>query len=83
MNGSMKTSSGTIVRTVVLIAALINQILTMTGHSVLPFDEETVAEGVSMFLTMAASVWAWWKNNSFTKEAKAADEFLRNEKGRK
>ena len=80
MNEDMKTSSGTIVRTVVLIAALINQILTLAGHSVLPFDEETVSEGVSMLLTMAASAWAWWKNNSFTKEAKAADAFMRSAK---
>ena len=33
-------STGTIIRTVVLIVALINQVLTMTGHSVLPFDEQ-------------------------------------------
>ena len=35
-------STGAIIRTVVLIVALINQVLTMTGHSVLPFDERQI-----------------------------------------
>mgnify|MGYP000376704362 CR=1 FL=1 len=76
----IKTSSGTIIRTAVLIAALINQILTMTGHSILPFDEEAIAEYVSMTLTAAASLLAWWKNNSFTRAAKAADKYMKNER---
>ncbi|MFR8250243.1 MAG: phage holin [Anaerovoracaceae bacterium] len=70
-------STGTIIRTVVLIVALINQVLTMTGHSVLPFDEQQITDGLSMLFTVAAALWAWWKNNSFTKAAQAADVYLR------
>ena len=70
-------STGTIIRTVVLIVALINQVLTMTGHSVLPFDEQQITDGLSMLFTAAAALWALWKNNSFTKEAQAADVYLK------
>ena len=70
-------STGTIIRTVVLIVALINQVLTMTGHSVLPFDEQQITDGLSMLFTAAAALWAWWKNKSFTKAAQAADVYLR------
>ena len=70
-------STGTIIRTVVLIVALINQVLTMTGHSVLPFDEQQITDGLSMLFTAAAALWAWWKNNAFTKAAQAAHVYLR------
>ena len=70
-------STGTIIRTCVLVVALINQVLTMTGHSVLPFDEQQITDGLSMLFTAAAALWAWWKNNSFTKAAQAADVYLK------
>ena len=78
---NLKVSSGTIIRTIVLVVALINQILVMMGLNTLPFDEQQITDGLSMLFTAVASVWAWWKNNSFTKAAKAADAFLQNERG--
>lgn len=74
-----KIEKMTIVRTAVLAFALANQALTISGHSPLPFSEEEVGEAVSMVLTAAAALWAWWKNNSFTQAALAADDFLRSE----
>lgn len=71
-----KIEKGTIVRTVVLAVALVNQGLTISGHNPLPFTNEEVGQGVSMVLTVGASLWAWWKNNSFTQAAIAADERL-------
>lgn len=62
----------TIIRTVVLVLALINQILTATGHAIIPVGEEEI----STVITVGAALWAWWKNNSFTKEAQEADEYL-------
>lgn len=73
----MKIEKGTIARTVVLIVALINQVLTMTGYNPLPFADESVYEGVTAVLTVAGSLWAWWKNSSFTPEAIAADHVMR------
>ena len=79
----MKIKKDTIVRTIVLFVALINMILTSTGHSVLPFTDEEIIDGISVVATIGASVWAWWKNNSFTPNAIEADEILKKlkEKG--
>lgn len=66
----------TIIRTIVLVVALVNNCLTMAGYNPLPFENEEIADGLSMVFTAAAALWAWWKNNSFTKNALAADEYL-------
>ena len=71
-----KIEKGTIVRTGVLMFALVNQGLTISGHNPLPFTENEVGQGISMALTVCASLWAWWKNNSFTQAALTADEVL-------
>ena len=72
----MKVSAGTIARTIILTIALINQILTVSGHSVIPIESEDITEFISLAFTIAASLAAWWKNNSFTKNAIEADEYL-------
>lgn len=73
----MDISKGTIARTVVLLLALVNQVLTMCGLNPLPFSEDVIYELVTLLFTIGASVWAWWKNNSFTEKAKKADEYLK------
>lgn len=70
----------TIIRTVVLVVALINQILTSTGHSIIPVSDEQITEVITLCITIVSSVWAWWKNNSFTQAAIRADEQMRYEK---
>lgn len=75
----MKTD--TIIRTIVLALALINQILTSTGHGVIPITDGQVTELVTLVITIGASLWAWWKNNSFTKNAQEADKYLERLKG--
>jgi len=69
-------SAGTIARTIVLIAALVNTLLTAFGKNPLPFSNEEVYAGVSSVVTVIASLLAWWKNNSFTKKAIEADAIL-------
>lgn len=66
----------TLIRTIILIYALLNQILTLTGHSILPIGEEQLTEFVSITFTVVTALVAWWKNNSFTPEAIAADKYL-------
>lgn len=66
-------SVGTIVRTLCLVLALANQLLTALGKSPLPFTDEEVAQVVSFAITAATALAAWWKNNSFTKAAVMAD----------
>ena len=70
-------NKNTIIRTIVLIIALINQILLCLGMSPLPFEDENLCQNVSTVVTVSAALWGWWKNNSFTKEAIKADEFLK------
>ena len=66
----------TIVRTIVLIIALVNQALAITGKEAFPVTEDQVYQGVTLIVTIVASVWAGWKNNSFTKNAIEADKVL-------
>ena len=72
----MSIKKETIIRTVVLALALINQVLTAFGVSVIPIGDDQITELLSLVFTIGASVWAWWKNNSFTKNAIEADKVL-------
>ena len=72
----MKVEAGTIVRTICLVLALINQVLVMSGHSVLPIQDETVEIIVTNVATLITALVAWWKNNSFTQKAIEADKQL-------
>lgn len=71
----MNISKSTITRTIVLAIALINQVITILGYNPLPFSDDAIYEGISAALTVAASLWSWWKNNSFTEAAIKADEY--------
>ena len=71
MNGITK---GTIARTIILALALVNQVLTALGLQPLQIDDALIEQVVAAVFTIVAAVWAWWKNNSFTKTAKKADE---------
>ena len=72
----MHCTKDTIIRTVVLAVALINQVLTVFGKNPLPFSDEAIYEALSLAATAGASLWAWWKNNSFTSQAVEADRYL-------
>lgn len=72
-----------IVRLVVLVILLINQALITLGWNPLPFSEEQIYETVSSIATVVVAIWAWWKNNSITKEAQKADEYLKELKKQK
>lgn len=71
-----KASIETVVRTIVLAVTLLNQLLTMFGKNPLPFAEDELYSTITAIATIAATVWAWWKNNSFTPAAIQADEYL-------
>ena len=64
----------TIIRTIVLIIALINQILAILGREKLPITDDMVYQVVTIIITIGASIWAWWKNNSFTTPAIEGDK---------
>lgn len=68
----------TIVRTVVLGIALLNQLFAMFGVPQMDVDEDTVYQAVTAVVTVGSAMWAWWKNNSFTKAAQEADKMLKD-----
>lgn len=72
MKYNIKTD--TIVRTICLALALVNQLLSNAGHAVLPIADEQVETLVTTCITIAMALWSWWKNNSFTQAALAGDE---------
>ena len=76
MTEKKKVSVETIIRTIVLAVTLINQVLTMLGKNPLPFAEDELYALLTTAATVAASLWAWWKNNSFTLAAIEADKYL-------
>ena len=69
-------TKGTLIRTILLVFALINQVLAAFGKSPIPIDDDTVTNLISTIWTVIASLIAWWKNNSFTKKAIEADKML-------
>lgn len=71
----MKISAGTAARTVILALALTNQVLTAAGHNVIDISSEDINTLISSGFTVFAAVMAWWKNNSFTKNAIKADKY--------
>ena len=68
----------TIIRLITLILVLINQILCSTGVINFEFAEENIYELVSLIATLITTLWCAWKNNSLTKNAQLADEYLEN-----
>lgn len=75
-------TAGTIARTACLALALTNQILSATGHPVLPIEDTQLESLITTGLTVAASLAAWWKNNSFTPAARIGDQHMKAAKGK-
>ena len=76
----MNITAGTLARTIILALALINQILSATGHPVLPIEDAQIETLVTTGWTVVAAIVAYWKNNSWTAAAKAGDEVMKQEK---
>ena len=77
-----KVTAGTIARTVALAVTLLNTILTAAGKNPLPFSDTDVYSAVTDAATVVTAIIAWWKNNSFSKEAIKADEYMNELKSR-
>ena len=73
-------SAGTVARTAVLLLALTNQVLSACGKPLLPIDSTQLEQMVTAGCTTVAALIAWWKNNSFTQAALAADEVYEQKK---
>lgn len=76
-------TKGTLTRTIILILALINQFLAIKGMSPFIVDNTELSEFIAFIFTFVASITAWWKNNSFTKEAIQSDNYMKDLKSRR
>lgn len=72
----MRIKTETIIRTIVLVLALVNQVLAIYGKDKIPITEDEIYQLITLVFTICSSIWAWWKNNSFTQPAIKADEYM-------
>lgn len=77
-----KVSIATLARTAALAFALANQVSSAAGKPLLPIESSEVEQFVTTGLTIATSIAAWWKNNSFTPEALEGDRAMNAAKRR-
>lgn len=78
-----KIDKATVIRTAVLVLAIINNVLALMGKSPLPIGDQELTEIISYGFTVAASLWTWWKNNSFTTAAIEGDKKMKEIKANK
>lgn len=67
---------GTVIRTTILVLALVNQVLTVFGINPLPIDNANVELLIATAWTIVSAIWSWWKNNNITQEAIQAQIYL-------
>ncbi|WP_276733245.1 phage holin [Bacillus sp. (in: firmicutes)] len=81
----MKTlDKGTVIRTVLLLVALLNQTMLMLGKSPLDIQEEQVNQladalysAGSVIFTIGTTLAAWFKNNYVTEKGKKQRDLLK------
>lgn len=78
----MKIKGDTIIRTTLLAFALVNQVFTVLGWPIINLENAAIEAFITNGLTIASAIWAWWKNNSFSQEALAADNHLASLRGK-
>ena len=74
----MSVSKGTIVRTILMLIAIVNMGLKYLGYDVITADETGITDMVEYLIDVAIVFVGFWKNNSYTDKAIKADEFLKN-----
>lgn len=70
MNEVKRIENGTIIRTLLLVLALLNQTLVLSGYSALPIEDAQLENLLTIVFTLVTSLAAWWKNNDITRNAR-------------
>lgn len=70
-------SKGTIVRTIMLLIVIVNLILKACGKPLIDIEEHTLFYWLEVVLEIGVIITTFWKNNSFSKAAIRADNFMR------
>ena len=73
MEKKYKIQPDTIARTIILALALINQILSASGHAIIPIQDSDVETLISTAFTVVMAIVNWWFNNSYTQAALRGD----------
>lgn len=68
-----------LIRTIILGVAFVNQFLVAAGHSPLPIEDESVELLISSGFTLAAALWTWWKNNYISTKGQRQKKVLERE----
>lgn len=73
----MKITKSTIVRTFLVLLAVVNFVLERCGVDIIPTDENLILMIVETVIEIGIIAIGFWKNNSFSEKAIKADEFLK------
>lgn len=76
INNLTGVSVGTWVRGILLLISIVNMALSAAGKAPIPTDYNELYTVVSVIFSALVGISAYWKNNSFTAAAQAADEYL-------
>jgi SPP1 family holin len=68
-----KIQVGAVVRLIVLVIAWINQVAVTIGGYSIPDVADSVVYLIATTITIAVTLYAYWKNNSWSLNAKTAD----------
>lgn len=72
----LRVTRGTIVRAIMTALVLVNLALKAFGIEVIKIDEKHFSTVIENLVSIGVIVLGFWKNNSFTMEAKNADFYL-------
>lgn len=64
-------------RTIILFLALVNQILAILGKGQIEIAENDIYQICTLVFTTVSTLWAWWKNNSFSQSAQDGDAVMK------
>lgn len=76
MINDLKVTKGTVVRTIFTVVIIINIILKALGIHPVEIDGASLNSFIESLVSIGVIVLGFWKNNSFTDKAKAADFYL-------
>lgn len=71
--------NSTWIRLIMLVLSLVNLILGAFNIAPITFDENELYAVVSVIFAVITGIVTFWKNNSFTSAAQAADEYFHNQ----
>lgn len=72
----MKSRYAAVFRLLVPLYSGLNLTLFACGYDPLPFETTEVETAVLAVLSIASTVYAWWKNNNLTHPAEQAQDYL-------